>query len=83
MDQVNEAMKVFIKKIVDTMVSSAFSYKSDSKMRKEMKEELENAVIPILKKYGYICLLYDKMSSIIVDPKSDQPKITLSEIILS
>lgn len=54
MDQVNEAMKVFIKKIVETMVSSVFSYKSDAKMRKEMEDELENAVAPILKKYGYI-----------------------------
>ena len=72
MDQVNEAMKVFIKKIADAMVSSVFSYKTDAKMRKEMEEEIENAVAPILKKYGYIVESETKTKTFNEFTKSDR-----------
>ena len=52
--QTNEKLKVFMKDILGKMVPAAFNYKTDSKMRDEIKDAVATAIEPILLKYNYI-----------------------------
>lgn len=54
MNHLNEAAKIFIKDLVTKMINVAFSYKTSVKMRQEMEDEIQTAISPILKKYGYV-----------------------------
>lgn len=53
-NQTNEKLKVFMKDILSKMVPAAFNYKTDSKMRDEIKDAVATAIEPILLKYNYI-----------------------------
>jgi hypothetical protein len=53
-DHVDEKLKVFMKDIIGKMVPAAFGYKTDAKMRDELKAAVADAIEPILKKYNYI-----------------------------
>lgn len=53
-DSVNEKLKVFMKDILSKMIPAAFGYKSDAKMRMELKDAVAKAIEPILIKYDYI-----------------------------
>ena len=52
--QTNEKLKIFMKDILGKMVPAAFGYKTDAKMRDEIKDAVANAIEPILLKYNYI-----------------------------
>lgn len=52
--QTNEKLKVFMKDILAKMVPAAFNYKTDDKMRQEIKDAVASAIEPILLKYNYI-----------------------------
>jgi len=52
--QTNEKLKVFMKDILSKMVPAAFGYKTDAKMRQEIKNAVADAIEPILLKYNYI-----------------------------
>jgi hypothetical protein len=52
--QTNEKLKVFMKDILSKMVPAAFGYKTDAKMRQEIKDAVADAIEPILLKYNYI-----------------------------
>lgn len=53
-DYLDEKLKVFMKDILSKMVPAAFNYKTDSKMRDEIKDAVATAIEPILLKYNYI-----------------------------
>jgi hypothetical protein len=53
-NQTNEKLKVFMKDILSKMVPAAFGYKTDAKMRQEIKDAVADAIEPILLKYNYI-----------------------------
>ena len=53
-DQVDEKLKVFMKDILSKMVPAAFGYRTDAKMRQEIKDAVADAIEPILLKYDYI-----------------------------
>lgn len=53
-EQTNEKLKVFMKDIIGKMVPAAFGYKTDSKMRDELKAAVADAIEPILLKYNYV-----------------------------
>lgn len=53
-EHVDEKLKVFMKDIISKMVPAAFGYKTDAKMRDELKTAVADAIEPILKKYNYI-----------------------------
>jgi len=53
-DYLDEKLKVFMKDILSKMVPAAFNYKTDSKMRDEIKDAVAKAIEPILLKYNYI-----------------------------
>lgn len=52
--QTNEKLKVFMKDILSKMIPAAFGYKTDAKMRQELKDAVADAIEPILLKYNYI-----------------------------
>lgn len=52
--QTNEKLKVFMKDILGKMVPAAFGYRTDAKMRDEIKNAVAAAIEPILLKYNYI-----------------------------
>jgi hypothetical protein len=52
--QTNEKLKIFMKDILSKMVPAAFGYKTDVKMRQEIKDAVADAIEPILLKYNYI-----------------------------
>jgi len=52
--QTNEKLKVFMKDILSKMVPAAFGYKTDAKMRQEIKDAVADAIEPILLKYNYV-----------------------------
>lgn len=53
-NQVNEARLIDIKSLVPKMIKSVFGPKTDTYMRKEMQDEIERAITPILVKYDYL-----------------------------
>ena len=51
---INEAMVIPIQQYVTRMVKAGFQYNYDPAFNAELKRVLEAALIPVLKKYGYI-----------------------------
>ena len=53
-DHVDEKMKLIMRDILNKMVPAAFGPSSNVKMRDELKNAVQQAIEPILKKYDYI-----------------------------
>lgn len=51
---VNEKVKLIMKNILSKMVPAAFGASTNPKMRQEIKDAVEAAIKPILKKYDYV-----------------------------
>ena len=52
--KLSEAQVIPLDRYVNDMVTARFSYVTDVTFRSEMKQAVARAIIPILKKYGYI-----------------------------
>ena len=50
----NEAMVIPLQQYVTKMVNAGFKYNYDTAFNIELKRAIEYAIIPVLKKYGYI-----------------------------
>ena len=50
----NEAMVIPLQQFVTKMVQQGFQYNYDTAFKAELKRAIEAAIMPILKKYGYI-----------------------------
>jgi hypothetical protein len=53
-ERVDEKLKMFMDDILAKMIPAAFSYRSNAKMRDELKVAIANAIEPILKKYDIV-----------------------------
>jgi hypothetical protein len=53
-EDVNEKVKLIMRNILSKMVPAAFGASTNPKMREELKDAVEAAIAPILKKYDYI-----------------------------
>jgi len=53
-ESVDEKVKLIMKNILSKMVPAAFGASTDPKMRDEIKNAVQSAIEPILKKYDYI-----------------------------
>lgn len=51
---INEAMVIPLQQYVTKMVNAGFKYNYDTAFNAELKRAIEYAIIPVLKKYGYI-----------------------------
>jgi len=53
-NHINEAQVIPLQQYVNAMVASKFSYSSNVNLRHELKYAIIKAIVPVLKKYGYI-----------------------------